>query len=190
MNQLSDEELIGILRTGSDAAYSEIYNRYWKKMFTAAANKAGNVADAEDIVQQIFVSIWARRHKIEIRTSLQAYLAVSVKYRVYKLHANRAKYKHFSDEAAEEILEELSDDSTQQLIDFNEVKQRVDNLINSLPEKCQLIYDMSRNQGNSHKEIAKELNVSEKTVEFHITKALKVIKKGLHLYLLSLQLTN
>lgn len=183
---LSDNDLVLLMRINSNQAFTQLYNRYWKKMFTTAANKLHNLEEAEDIVQQIFISLWDRREVLEIKTSLDSYLAVAVKYRVLK-HLNlRFRLKNFSDVAVEATIAELSDDSTQEWLEFNEVNQRVQYLIEALPEKSRLVFEMSRIEGISHKEIASSLKLSEKTVEWHITKAIKFIRTGLKFFFLTL----
>lgn len=186
LNMLSDDELIQILKGGEEQAFTELYNRYWKKLFTAAANKLHHLEEAEDIVQQVFVSIWNRREELEIHSSVSSYLAVAVKYRVLKHLNSRFKHKHFSDIAVEEVITELTDDSTQEWLEYNEVNRRLQQVIDALPEKCRLVYEMSRIEGRSHKEIAATMDLSEKTIEWYITKALKSIRTGLKIFFLTL----
>lgn len=183
---LSDIDLVLLLKNGDRAAFTEIYNRYWKKLFIAAANKVGHLEEAEDIVQQLFINIWNRKAELEIKSSLSSYLSVAVKYRVLKQLNERYKHKHFSDEAAEAVLLEIIDNSTQQWLDFQEVTERLSILVDALPEKCKLIYQLSRDKGYSHKQIAAALGLSEKTVEWYIGKALKFLKAGLKSFFLSL----
>lgn len=187
----SDEELLAKMKIGSNSAFTELYHRYWKKLFTAAANKTQHLDEAEDIVQQVFVSIWNRREELDIRSSLSSYLAVAVKYRVLKYLNARFKQKHFTDLIADSVLEEsvlneIADDSTQEWLEFQEINERLQSLIDALPEKCQLVYKMSRIEGRSHKDIAKSLELSEKTIEWYITKALKFIRNGLKVFFLTL----
>ncbi|WP_276361660.1 RNA polymerase sigma-70 factor [Daejeonella sp. H1SJ63] len=173
----SDIELLDLLRSGDKAAFSEIYNRYWKKIFTVAANKIGQLEEAEEIVQEIFISMWNRRESIFITTSLNAYLAVSVKYRVIKVLAKRNLYNKFADHSLS-ILPQ-SDNSTQDWLEFEELKSRLAVLVTQLPDKCRLVYKLSREEGMSQKQIAEEFGISEKTVEAHIGKALKHLRTGL-----------
>ena len=174
---LSDIELLDLLRSGNRDAFCEIYNRYWKKIFTVAANKTGQCEEAEEIVQDIFISLWQRRHSIEITTSLNAYLAVSVKYRVIKVLAKRYQYNKYADHSLNFISS--STNSTEELVEFEELKSRLEALVSNLPEKCRLVYRLSREQGLSQKQIAEEYGISEKTVEAHIGKALKALRTGL-----------
>ncbi len=174
---LSDFELLDLLKSGHRNAFCEIYNRYWKKLFTVAANKTRHFEEAEEIVQDIFISLWNRRDTIEITTSLSAYLAVSVKYRVLKVLAKRNQYQKYADYSLNFIPG--SSNSTEEMLEFEELKSRLEILVSNLPEKCRLVYKLSREQGFSQKQIAQEYGISEKTVEAHIGKALKALRTGL-----------
>lgn len=171
---LTDEQLIKHLNANSQLAFDEIYDRYWKRLFTIAFNKLNDFHVAEEVVQDIFTSLWLRKSELEITTSLASYLAVSVKYRVIREYANREKQRKFE----VHILETVSqfDNSTQDSLSFGELKAELNKGIISLPEKCRIVYQLSREQGFSQKEIAEKLNISEKTVESHIGKAIKRLR--------------
>lgn len=182
MVSLPDNELIDLLRSDSREAFSEIYSRYWKKLFVVAANKTGLAEEAEEIVQDIFISLWNRRETIEIVTSLNAYLSISVKYRVIKLLAKKHQYNKYADHSLKFTSEFVN--STEDWMEFEELKERLAVLVESLPEKCRLVYKLSREEGLTQKQIAKEYGISEKTVEAHIGKALKALRTGLNQFLL------
>ncbi|WP_258861912.1 RNA polymerase sigma-70 factor [Sphingobacterium spiritivorum] len=178
----TDSDLITALSEGKDAAFTEIYRRYWKRLFYIAAKKLHDHGEAEEIVQQIFVSLWNRREQLEINTTLHAYLAVSVKYRIIKVldkHYHQQKY-------AESMTSRLVDDSTQEWLAFLDLKDILEKSISDLPEKCQLVFRMSREEHMSQKEIAEALDISEKTVEAHLGKAIKTLKQKLSRFLLLL----
>nr|WP_068889530.1 RNA polymerase sigma-70 factor [Pedobacter panaciterrae] len=181
-----DQHLLTLLKQGKHAAFAEIYNRYWKKLYALAANKLDDFSEAEDVVQQLFVSIWERREELEVVTTLGSYLAVAVKYRVYKALARISRTMHYGDDQANEAALDVLDDSTQQWLEFNEVKQRLSMLVDSLPEKCRLVYQLSREQGLSQKQVAEELDISEKTVKNHMNRAYKTLKTGLRSFFISL----
>ncbi len=176
---LTDHELAELMRDGEDAAFTEIYTRYWKKLLTVAINKTdGNVEEAEEIVQDIFVSLWKRRDELELSSNFENYLAASVKYRVIKNLARKDLRRRY--EAENRYLSSNSDNSTQDWLEFEDMKNRLEELVASLPDKCQLVYRMSRENGYSQREIAGELSISEKTVEAHLGKALKLLRNGLY----------
>lgn len=182
-NKLSDVQLTNLLKTGDHAAFTEIYNRYWKKMFVLAGQKLDDLDEAKEIVQQIFVRFWERRAELEIQGSLSAYLSVSVKYRIINALDMHYVRKNYMDNLS--VTSEI-DDSTQEWLDFEEIKERLAILVSDLPEKCRLVFLMSREQGLSQKQIAKELDISEKTVEAHLGKAIKTLKTGLSSLFLTL----
>ncbi|MHA4893559.1 RNA polymerase sigma-70 factor [Pedobacter sp. PWIIR3] len=184
--KLSDHELTALMKQDDQVAFTEIYNRYWNKLFTAAANKIEDFQEAEDVVQQLFITIWNRREVLEITSSLQSYLSVAVKYRVLKALAKQYRQKNFGDESAEKTLAELEDNSTQEWLEFQEIKERLNVLIDQLPEKTRTVYRMTREQGMTQKQVAEELDISEKTVEFHMSKALKNLKTGLKSFFITL----
>lgn len=183
--KLSDVELTELLKSGDHAAFTEIYHRYWEKLFATVAHKISDLSEAEDIVQQLFISIWTRREVLEITSSLNSYLAVAVKYRVLKSLDKIYRNRHFSEEVAGHVLE-VVDNTTQEWLEFKEVRVRLHNLVEALPEKCKLVYKLSREQGLSQKQIAGQLNISENTVESHMGRALKSIKSGLQQFFLTL----
>ena len=178
-NQLSDVELVSLMKQDDSLAFTEIYKRYWKKLFSVAANKAGDVEEGREIVQNVFISLWNRRQELEIKKSLGNYLAVSVKYRIINLLDKQNNHQKYLTHLQ---LTEI-DDSTQQWLEFTELKERLAGLVAELPEKCRLVFVLSREQGHSQKEIAEKLGISEKTVEGHLTKAIKSLRTGLSSYL-------
>ena len=179
---LDDRELTGLLKLNDRDAFEEIYNRYWKKLFTIAANKIKDLDDAEEIVQDIFVALWNRRENLCISNALNSYLAVSVKYRVIKTLDKRSHAQKYSNYAKEVIG--LIDNSTEEWLEFEELRSKLSEFVAELPQKCQLVFKLSRESGFSQKRIAEELGIAEKTVEAHLTKALKTLRARLSQFLL------
>jgi len=182
-NTFSEDKLLDLLRSGDELAFSEIYNRYWNKMLLVAANKVNDLADAEEIVQDIFVSLWKRREFLELFSTFNNYFAVSVKYRVIKLLAKRKNQQKYTDTFFQK--DSLLDNSTQEWLDFEALKDQLSLVVAELPEKCRLVYTLSRDEGRSQKQIATELGISEKTVEAHLGKAIKVLRKNLSNFFIS-----
>ncbi|MBK7872326.1 MAG: RNA polymerase sigma-70 factor [Saprospiraceae bacterium] len=141
------------------------------------------VADAviaEDIGQEVFFEIWRRKDQLVINTSLKAYLRRSAVNRTLNYLRDR-KIKWEDDQE----LPMLEDDtpSTTQLLEAEELQEHIDNAIDQLPEKCRIVFMLSRQEDLSYQEIADHLNISIKTVENQISKALKHLRAVLKPYL-------
>lgn len=179
---LDDDRLVELLRKGNDAAFTEIYNLYWKKLFSVAANKLDHdLKLAEELVQDIFLDLWRRRETLEIKTSLSLYLAAAMKYKVIDARLKKKRIKEYNQ--AISSLASDSDTSTEKQISFDELKGKLTALVSQLPEKCQLVYKLSKELGYSQKEIAHHLSISEKTVESHLSRAVKALRLGLKQFL-------
>ena len=174
---LDDKKLLSLLKTDDNAAFAELYVRYWQKLFSVAANKLKNIDEAQEIVQDIFLDIWNRRKEIDVTSTLSAYLSVALKYRIINLLAKKQRELKYADYAKNRLS--IADNSTEQLLSFDELKEKLAKHVAALPDQCRLVFTLSREQGLSRKEIATQLGISEKTVESHLTKALKRLKLGL-----------
>lgn len=175
---LSEQELLVLLKASDHPAFTEIYKRYWSKIYVVAANRLGNQLEAEEVVQDVFLSLWKRRESLEIQHSLNTYLSTAVKYQVINKQTRQYKKEaQISSHIATVFIDSV--DTTQLWFSEKELKQQLDYEINKLPEKCRLIFKMSRESYKTNAVIAKELGISEKTVEANITKALQKLKNTL-----------
>ncbi len=174
---LTDNDLLDLLREGNDEAFTEIFKRYWKPVLTVAANKTGDLDEAEDIVQDLFISLWKRRRDLQLTSSLGSYLAVSVKYKVLKVLAVRNKVLPL--EAGGQDAALLSAPGTESAIEMEQLTCQLSEIVESLPEKCKIVYRLSRESGFSHRQIAQQMDISEKTVEAHISRALRAIRHAI-----------
>ena len=169
----NNDLLLKLLSRGDELAFSEIYNRFWQKLFAVAYNRLNEMQEAEDIVHDVFASLWANRGKTRIE-SLENYLATATKYTVLaKIKRKERERIYNSNTLHQAPVFELSIENSlhyKQILEFT--KKEVENL----PEKCRLIFKYSRNAGMPVKQIAKELNISPKTVENQLNKALKQLK--------------
>ncbi len=175
-SELSDAELAGRLKEGDQPSFTEIYHRYWKFLFQTANNILQNEEAAQDIVQEVFIRVWERREIADIQ-SLKAYLQQATRFSVLK--AIRAQK---NDALFYERLREVSTELIiEQPLLFKEQRQLLDKLISSLPEDCQESFRLSREAQLTYKQIAAQLDISEKTVEKRMTKALKYLREKLSL---------
>jgi RNA polymerase sigma-70 factor (ECF subfamily) len=154
---------------------ANIYREYWQRLYTAAYAILKDAQACEDIIQEIFLKLWQNRHRIEITTSLSAYLYASVRYEVYRqIKAGRVREDLFDD-----IYERIQAGPDYGRIEYKELHSRINAIVEQLPEKCKAVYKLSREEHLSHKEIAAQLDISTKTVENHLTKALSLLRLSL-----------
>lgn len=170
----TDKELLEYLKEGSREAFTEIYNRYWKRLFSIAFSFSADKSVSQDIVQEIFAKLWLRQAELNIE-SLKTYLAIAVRFSVFKLIYKRKRRLEIE---SQNCLEELSA-LTEQQIDAKFTQEYINKVVKLMPENCRVIFKYSRNSGLSTSEISRELGISKKTVEGHLTKGLKIIRLNL-----------
>lgn len=175
LSSLPDAELLNLLKSGDHAAFTVVYDRYWDKLLAIAFNHTRDKSSAKEIVQNLFVGLWNRRESLHI-DNINNYLATATKFAVFKEYYRAQKRET-------QLVSKLSIEDEYQVeekIAAKFLQQYINGIVDTLPEKCQLVFKLSREQHKSHAEIADELQISEKTVEMHITKALKTIRAELH----------
>jgi len=172
LKKLADEELILLLNKSSEKAFHEVYNRYVKKLLAQAKWDIGDDAEAEDCVQEVFIRLWNCRKNLSIRYKLSTYLYRAVKNQTINQFEKKFARRNHVLPLSEIDLIPVAPAADVPLLE-KEMQLALENAINSLPEKCSKIYRMSRLDENSNKEIAAKLGIAEKTVEGHMTRAIK-----------------
>jgi RNA polymerase sigma-70 factor (ECF subfamily) len=174
---LNDQELLLLLKESNEGAYNEIFNRYWKKLYAVAYNRLRSKQASEDVVQDVLSSLWVRRTGLEI-DNLSHYLGTAIRYAVFRqLNKSIEKNQLNADELM--LNNPFAEPEIFELMDYQILKKYLEQEVNKLPEKCQIVFKYSREQHLTNKTIAEMLNLSEKTIEAHITKALKYLKLAL-----------
>lgn len=176
--EFTDEQLVVFLRAGNRVAYEEIYRRYWDKLFEWASHQIG-VEDAEEVLQEVFLSLWHRRTEVVIKR-LDVYLAVAVKNLVFNFFKSQLTYRKYQEYLVFKELEQSPDGG--QILNFKELTVAIEAALNRLPEKSAEVFRRSRFENQPVKEIAKHLSLSEKAVEYHLTKSIKYLKDTLKTY--------
>lgn len=184
----TDPELTALLKTGDQAAFAEIYDRYKRILFVHAFKKLTSSEEAEDVIHDVFTSLWKRRNVIEIKTQLAGYLHAAVRNRVFKVIARKQNESGY----IESFLQSISQDNciTDHLVREKALLAHIEQEIADLPPKMQEVFRMSREEYLSHKEIAQKLQLSEKTVKNQVNNALKILRVRLGSFLFLLFLLN
>lgn len=178
IKELADKQLVEMLREGNLLAYEEIYQRYWYKLYAWASHQIG-AQDAEELVQEVFLSLWNRRTEVHIKR-LDLYLAVSIKNQVYSFFKSQLSYRKYQEYLVFKELDQAPDGN--QILNFKELTHAIEKALSRLPEKSAEVFRRSRYENQPVKEIAKHLNLSEKAVEYHLSKSLKYLKDTLKSY--------
>ena len=170
---LCDEMLLKLLKASDDKAFKEIYTRYWRQLYKSAYFKTRSQDTAEEIVQNIFITLWEKRTISSIE-HLESYLQTAVKYCVinyFKSFFVKEKYlKNLKNQYSE-----TEDTSATNLL-LHELNSIIEKAIRELPEKTQIIFNLSRTENYTVKQISESMHLSEKAVEYHITKSLKQLR--------------
>jgi RNA polymerase sigma-70 factor, ECF subfamily len=185
---LTEKEILKRLRKNDEAAFEELFRMYFSSLHNYAKFYTGNSQVAEDMVHDVFFRIWEIRKTMEVHTSIKSYLYRAVHnsciqhLRHQKVVQNHNKSQQAKLEEAL-ILNKLYFETGLGKLFEKDINEMVDKAINNLPDKTSKVYVLSRKQHYNNSEIAKELNISEKAVEYHITKALSLLRAVLKEYL-------
>ncbi|OQP58112.1 hypothetical protein A3860_07230 [Niastella vici] len=170
---LTDEILLRLLKAGDDKAFKEIYSRYWKLLFEAAYHRLANRETAKELVQTIFLRIWEKRQTIHIN-HLHGYLQTAIKNSIINYFESTLVHKRYLQHVMNTTASAC--EGAESIINFHELSQAIEKAIGSLPEKTRQIFRLSRFDQLSIREIATNMNISEKAVEYHITQSLKTLR--------------
>ena len=176
-SDFSDEQLFIFVKQDNRKAFEEIYNRYWSYLLDYAYKPLQSRQKAEDIVQEIFISLYQRRHSIELLVSLKAYLSKALKFKVLN---------ELRSQIVRDTYQKNAFLNTSSKIDFvchletKELQRNLHKQIQELPDKCKRAFLLSREENLSYKDISGGLGISVSTVEKHIIKALKTLKVKLN----------
>ncbi len=163
------------IKAGNEKAFEELFRTYYGPLCGYATKMVEDVAEAEEIVGNMFFQFWEKREQLEITTSLKAYLYRSV----HNACLNHIKHQKVKQAYVEHINHTTTEINSQDTLEQKELAAEIRTAISSLPEKCQEVFDLVKLQGLKYREVATLLGVSEKTVENQMGKALRVLRDKL-----------
>jgi RNA polymerase sigma-70 factor (ECF subfamily) len=178
---VTGKELALALQNGDEVVYEQVFRDYYERLCNYANTLINDMDEAEEMVQSTFLILWEKRESIDIHTSVKSYLYQAVHnhclnrlkhFKVRQAHTEHFKYHN----------EAGFDNNSQQLI-FDELEKEVNNAIESLPDQCRHVFKLSRFENLTYAEIAEQLNISVKTIENHMGKALRILRERLKEYL-------
>ena len=174
--EYTDEELLALLPTDGESAIDLIFRKYYSFLCKSVYRIISDTQITEDLAQEVFYEVWRKREHLKINTSLKAYLKRAALNKA--LNYIRDQKIDFRNAPAKEELVSKQDSIVQELAADN-LQEEIDAAIDNLPERCRLIFVLSRFEEMSYRQIAEQLNISMKTVENQISKALKSLRIAL-----------
>jgi RNA polymerase sigma-70 factor (family 1) len=184
---LSDSNLWNAIRNNDQLAFNRLFDKYWVQVYKTGLKYLKDKTASQEVVHDIFLSLWHRRHDLEIN-SFPAYLLTATRYQIYtRKKQNRVFY---GDELPADIVTPDNADNHIRQLELYDQLQRI---IVQLPERCQEIFRLSRFEYLSNDEIARRLGISKRTVENQLTTALRHVRfhlKDMALVMVFLALTE
>jgi RNA polymerase sigma-70 factor (family 1) len=182
---LSDHELVKLLKLADDAAYAEIYKRYWAILFRHANKMIRHDDEAKDLIQDLFTTLWFKAADLDLSGPLSSYLYSTVRYKVFDLidkHKVRSNYLS----SLEKFIQE-GDYTTDNIIREKEMAMLIEKEISVLPAKMREVFELSRKSHLSYKEISLKMDISDQTVKKQIYNAIKILRLKFGVILLVFQ---
>ncbi len=174
---MNEDFLITGLREHNQQVFDYVFHEYYSSLCYYASQFIENHKDIEDLVQELFVTIWEKGEQLYIDSSLRAYLFVAVKHRCIS-HLRKQKSAEKYEDYLKSVLE-TNHNAVEQQYTERELREMIDQAVENLSPKCAEVFRLSREQGFSNQEIADQLSMSKRTVETHISNALRSLRAEL-----------
>ena len=178
---LREDQLTETLKAGDKTAFEMLFRTYYQPLCNYAYTFVQDRDEAEEIVQATFLSVWEKRDTLEIHTAVKPYLYAMVRNASLNvLKHEKVKQQHAQVEMA---VAERSVESVARTVMASELEHKIYKAMDALPEQCRLVFKLSRFEELKYAEIAQQLDISIKTVENHMGKALRIMREQLRDYL-------
>lgn len=176
-HRLSDQELVALLKRGNQVAFTEIYDRYWRIMYGHVYKMLLDEEEAKDVIQELFSSLWINSDRIPDQLNFSGYLYVMAKNKVLNL----IRKNKFQTAYLNSLAKFITEASTATMDELNErdLATAIEREIQSLPPRMKQVFELSRKENLSYKEIAERLGISEETVKKQVHNSIKAIKHHL-----------
>lgn len=174
----NDEALILQVSRGDELSFRLLFDQYRNKIFSIARKITGLESAAEDVVQEVFIKLWLNKEKLSEVENFNAYLNTITRNHIF----NNLRKVAYEQTFLEDLIKQQSA-PTEDISDpvlYNELQNLVHKAIQQLPPQQKRVFQLSRNEGLKHAEIASNLNISQSTVKHHMVEALRSIRTFLN----------
>ena len=166
------------VRTGDKEAFELLFNKYYSILCILSKRYTEDISIAREVIQNLFIYLWEHRGDLEITSSLKFYLFQATKFNSIR-YMERDRKKHAILDA---MPQQAEDKAFFDHVEYAELQGKIQQTIESLPEQCKRVFTMSRFEQLKYADIAEKLDISIKTVESHISKALRILENNLSQY--------
>jgi RNA polymerase sigma-70 factor (ECF subfamily) len=170
----SDFELVEKLQNGDLEAFDDIFKKYGDRLFGFALSYLKSKEETEGLVQDVFLKIWENRKSLKKESSLKSYLFTIAYHNMCKVFRKKQIHEKY---LAERGFAEIATINLEEQLEYKATLEQVERLINKLPEKQKVIFNKSRQEGKSTREIAEEMNLAPGTIDNNISAAIKFLRK-------------
>lgn len=181
-HQTSEKTLVSRFIAGDEAAFESLFKRHYQMLLKVSVFLLQDAEQGEEVVQDVFLNIWQKRENVNPEASFKNYLITSVRNRCFNHLKSKKQTQSINDDESwnEQLVADTHADTQAQVKD---VQNAIEKAVDKLPEQCRLIFQLSRYEGMSYKEIAEALDLAPKTIENQIGRALKMLRADLKDYL-------
>src|ERR1035437_3379738 len=176
----NDEELMQEIKADNMFAFDVLYKKYCKRVYKFGYSILKSPEESENIMQDVFLSLWENRHKVQKDSSIKSFVFTITYNIAISIIRKKARESQFIEYL--KSLQEITEEPVNVKLEYNELKTKLDEIINALPQRQKEVYLLHRVEGLKYNEIAERLNISVKTIETHMSRALKTIREKLGNY--------
>ncbi len=172
----TDDLLVDLMQSGDQAAFEVIYRRYWRKLYGFVFRQLGSKEEAEEVLHDLMLSLWQNRGQARIQ-NLEVYLFIATRNLTNKAIKSQISLRKYREYQLLNLVDETFE--TEAIIDADDLAAAIESVLGQLPEKTATIFRLSKLDQLPVKAIASRMDLTEKAVEYHITKSLKMMRKHL-----------
>ncbi|MFT2008856.1 RNA polymerase sigma factor [Pontibacter sp. 13R65] len=173
--EYTDDMLLVLIRGSDEEAFTEMYQRYWKQLYSSALRRINSEEDAKDIIQELFIKIWTRRTTIPENVKAAEYLFTALRYRIINyIQADQVRLKYANAQLVEQEISTVS--LAESGLAIQELETIIQEALVDMPDRMQEIFLLSYRKGFTPKEIAAQLSLSVQTVKNYLSNARMLLK--------------
>lgn len=173
-DKIGDHLLVTRIRHNDKDAFKSLYNRYNRKIYFFSLKYLGNNIEAEELVQSVFINVWENRESLDATNSVKNYIYKAAVNYIYNYLKKKTIHARFIESQMHN--DEIHSNLTYDQVFFHDLERLINSIVGNLPSQQQKIFLLNRNEGLTHMEIAGKLNLSVRTVENQMYRALKTIR--------------